>query len=174
MEFRSFRADIPDLREMVTDEDMAVSFFAKGDSGHLAKELTTILQSPELQRSMAEQNFAAGVKMTMGSVVRSYLRWFELKKCQSDLARGASVLVERTTSVASPRVRKNSLANSFACEGMAHRYRTEHYGKSRSFAGFRQPVDLAQSRNISRLAGARIDSRPVPGSKANSRSRLES
>ena len=84
-------ADIPDLREMVTDEDMAVSFFAKGDADHLSKELTTILQSPELQRSMAEHNFAAGVQMTMGTVVRSYLRWFELKKCQSDISHAPSV-----------------------------------------------------------------------------------
>jgi glycosyltransferase involved in cell wall biosynthesis len=78
-------ADIADLREMVTDEDMAVSFFTKGDAGHLTRALTTILQSPDLQRSMAEHNFAAGVQMTMGTVVRSYLRWFELKKCQSDI-----------------------------------------------------------------------------------------
>jgi glycosyltransferase involved in cell wall biosynthesis len=83
-------ADIDDLREMVTDEDMAVSFFTKGDAGHLANELITILQSPELQRSMAEHNFASGVQMTMGTVVRSYLRWFELKKCQSDIANGSS------------------------------------------------------------------------------------
>jgi hypothetical protein len=69
---------------------MAVSFFAKGDGNQLAKELTTILQSPELQRSMAEHNFAAGVQMTMGSVVRSYLRWFELKKCQDSVARGTT------------------------------------------------------------------------------------
>jgi hypothetical protein len=39
-----------------------------------------MLQSPELQRAMAEQNFAAGVEMTMTTVVRGYLRWFELQR----------------------------------------------------------------------------------------------
>lgn len=78
-------ADIPDLREMATDEDMAASFYKIGDADHLAKELVAILQSPELQRGMAEHNFAAGVQMTMGTVVRNYLRWFELKKCQREM-----------------------------------------------------------------------------------------
>jgi hypothetical protein len=83
---------------MVTDEDMAVSFFAKGDADHLARELTTILQSPDLQRSMAEHNFAAGVQMTMGNVVRSYLRWFDLKKCQSSIAHGVEPTGNRARS----------------------------------------------------------------------------
>ncbi|MHB1795118.1 MAG: glycosyltransferase [Acidobacteriaceae bacterium] len=78
-------ADIADLRAMATDEDMAVSFYKTGDAADLAEQLTVILQSAELQRGMAEHNFAAGVQMTMDSVVRDYLRWFELHKYKREL-----------------------------------------------------------------------------------------
>lgn len=73
-------ADVGDLREMAADEEMAVSFYSKGNAQQLAAELVTILGSPELQRRMAEHNYAAGVRMTMGQVIRNYLRWFELQK----------------------------------------------------------------------------------------------
>jgi glycosyltransferase involved in cell wall biosynthesis len=75
-------ADIADLRGMAGDEDMAVRFYKTGDADHLAGELVAILQSPELQQQMAQHNFAAGVEMTMGRVVASYLRWFKLNKCK--------------------------------------------------------------------------------------------
>lgn len=78
-------ADIPDFQEMAADEDMAVSFYNRGDADDLAGRLIDILQSPELQRSMAERNFAAGVQMTMDSVVRNYLRWFKLNKCKREI-----------------------------------------------------------------------------------------
>ncbi len=78
-------AEIGDLRQMAADEDMAVSFYKIGDASGLAQRLIDILQSPELQRTMAERNFAAGVQMTMESVVRNYLRWFELKKCKREI-----------------------------------------------------------------------------------------
>jgi len=42
--------------------------------------LTAILQSPDQQRRMAEQNFSAAIQMTLPSVVRNYLRWFELNR----------------------------------------------------------------------------------------------
>jgi hypothetical protein len=31
---------------------------------------------------MAQHNFAAGIEMTMTSVVSNYLRWFELNRCK--------------------------------------------------------------------------------------------
>src|SRR5579859_483128 len=71
-------ADIPEFREMAADEGMAARFYDVGDANGLAGQLVTILQSPELQRQMAECNYAAGVQMTMSSVVTNYLRWFEL------------------------------------------------------------------------------------------------
>ncbi len=83
-------ADIPDFRGMVTDEDMAVRFYKVGDHVDLAQQLIRILKSQELQRSMADQNFAAGVQMTMSNVIGNYLRWFRLnqakKKILNDLS----------------------------------------------------------------------------------------
>jgi hypothetical protein len=52
------------------------------------------LQSPKLQRQMAEHNFAAGVEMTMANVVDSYLRWFELNKAKRTI-RDAGAFRER-------------------------------------------------------------------------------
>lgn len=78
--------DIADFRGMVEDEDMAVRFYAMGDAADLAEQLITILQSPGLQRQMAQHNFAAGVEMTMTSVVRNYLRWFELNRRKRETA----------------------------------------------------------------------------------------
>jgi glycosyltransferase involved in cell wall biosynthesis len=73
-------ADIADFRDMATDEDMAISFYKVGNAANLADELTAILRSPEQQRRMAEQNFSAAIQMTLPSVVRNYLRWFELNR----------------------------------------------------------------------------------------------
>ncbi|MGB7191605.1 MAG: glycosyltransferase [Acidobacteriaceae bacterium] len=78
-------ADIADFRAMAKEEDMAISFYNKGDAENLAGKLISILQSPEEQRRMAEHNYAAGAQMTMAAVVRNYLRWFELKKCKRTL-----------------------------------------------------------------------------------------
>ncbi len=75
-------ADIPDFREMAAEEDMAILFHKVGDAQDLAQQLSSILQSPQLERSMAEHNFAAGVEMTLGNVVSKYLRWFELQRCK--------------------------------------------------------------------------------------------
>jgi len=75
-------ADISDFREMAAEEDMAILFHRVGCAGDLAEQLGSILQSPELERSMAEHNFAAGVEMTLSNVVSKYLRWFELQRCK--------------------------------------------------------------------------------------------
>jgi glycosyltransferase involved in cell wall biosynthesis len=79
-------ADIADFRDMAADEDMAIDFYKIGDAVDLADKLVAILQSPERQRRMAEHNFSAALHMTMGSVVRNYLRWFELKRCKKAVA----------------------------------------------------------------------------------------
>ena len=73
-------ADIADFRDMARDEDMAIRFYKVGSAAELAGQLTAILQSPEQQRQMAEQNFSAAIQMTLPSVVRNYLRWFELNQ----------------------------------------------------------------------------------------------
>jgi len=73
-------ADLPDFRRMAEDEDMAISFYKPGDPSNLAEKLIEILQSPEQQRQLAHHNFSAAMRMTMPSVVRHYLRWFELSR----------------------------------------------------------------------------------------------
>ena len=73
-------ADIADFRTMAIDEGMALSFYQTGNAADLAAKLIEILQSPDLQKRMAEQNFAAAIRMTLPHVVRHYLRWFELKR----------------------------------------------------------------------------------------------
>jgi glycosyltransferase involved in cell wall biosynthesis len=75
-------ADIEDLRGMAAGEGMAVRFHKRGDAVDLANQIIAILESPEIQHQMAEHNFNAGVDMTMTSVVKNYLRWFELHKCK--------------------------------------------------------------------------------------------
>ena len=78
-------ADLPDFRDMAADEDMAVSFYKKGDPVDLAAQLIGLLESPQDQRRVAEQNYAAAVRMTMPNVVRHYLRWFELERRKRSL-----------------------------------------------------------------------------------------
>lgn len=78
-------SDIPDFQTMARDDDMAISFCKAGDPAHLAAKITEILRSPQQQREMAHQNFRAAVRMTMPSVVRHYLRWFELEKCKQTI-----------------------------------------------------------------------------------------
>ncbi len=79
-------ADIPDFRCMAADEDMSVSFYSTGDAADLADKLVAILQSAELQREMSRHNYWAGIQMTMASIARTYLRWFELQQQKRVLA----------------------------------------------------------------------------------------
>jgi hypothetical protein len=64
---------------------MAVRFYQVGNHEDLAQQLIRILKSPELQRSMADQNFAAGVQMTMSNVIANYLRWFRLNQAKKTI-----------------------------------------------------------------------------------------
>lgn len=81
-------ADIADFHCMAVDDDMAISFFRKGDPADLAGKIVTILESPELQRQMSQHNYEAGIQMTMATVVRNYLRWFELHQVKRNISGG--------------------------------------------------------------------------------------
>lgn len=81
-------ADIADFRAMAQEEDMAIKFYRIGDANDLAEQIVGILGSPELQREMAMHNYRAGTEMTMGRVVRNYLRWFQLNKCKQSARAG--------------------------------------------------------------------------------------
>jgi glycosyltransferase involved in cell wall biosynthesis len=100
-------ADIADFRGMAENEDMAIRFYKAGDSNHLAGQLIGILQSPDLERQMAEHNFAAGIEMTMTSVVGNYIRWFELNKHKKAIGRREN-LPRRRFQPAAPGARRAS------------------------------------------------------------------
>src|SRR6202789_2626304 len=107
-------ADIEDFRDMGADEDMAIRFYKVGDASDLANQLITVLRSPELQRSMGQQNFAAGLEMTIGRVVRNYLRWFELNKYKRTLAKSPE---NRGIRFRSWSARKNAAPHSKPIQG---------------------------------------------------------
>ena len=71
-------ADIADFREMAADEDLAIEFYQTGNPDSLARKIVSLLQSPEKQHEMAEQNFSAALRMTMPQIIRQYLRSFDL------------------------------------------------------------------------------------------------
>ena len=79
-------ADIADFRCMATDDDMAILFYKIGDPADLAEKVVAVLESPELQRQMSEYNYEAGIQMTMATVTRNYLRWFELHQYKRSIA----------------------------------------------------------------------------------------
>jgi glycosyltransferase involved in cell wall biosynthesis len=78
-------AGIPDFHAMAENENMAIRFYDTGNPKDLADQLVSILQSPQLEQEMAQQNFAAGLDMTMSHVAANYLRWFELNQCKKRL-----------------------------------------------------------------------------------------
>jgi glycosyltransferase involved in cell wall biosynthesis len=71
-------ADIPDFRSMADDEGLAIEFCRTNDPEDLAARIGSLLNSPERQREMAEQNFSAALRMTMPQIIRQYLRSFDL------------------------------------------------------------------------------------------------
>ena len=71
-------ADIPDFREMGEDEGLAIAFYETGEPESLAKAMVDLLRDPQQQHDMAEQNFYAALRMTMPTIIRQYLRTFDL------------------------------------------------------------------------------------------------
>ncbi|MGD0912488.1 MAG: glycosyltransferase [Terracidiphilus sp.] len=88
-------SDIGDFREMAGAEGMSLRYYKNGDAGELAEQLIVLLQSRDMQLQMAQQNYAAGLEMSMTRVIKNYLRWFELHKCKREV-RNAGVLFERS------------------------------------------------------------------------------
>jgi glycosyltransferase involved in cell wall biosynthesis len=78
-------ADIADFREMANDEGLAVDFYETGDAESMAERILGLLQSPERQMEMAEQNFSAALRQTMPLIMRQYLRSFSVQKKQKEL-----------------------------------------------------------------------------------------
>ena len=70
-------SDIADFREMGDNEGLAIKFYPIGDKEALAQQMIDLLQSPEEQREMAEQNFSAALRLTMPQIIRQYVRAFD-------------------------------------------------------------------------------------------------
>ncbi|HEY0565221.1 MAG TPA: glycosyltransferase [Terriglobales bacterium] len=71
-------ADIPDFREMASDESLAVEFYETGNAESMAETMCTMLDSPERLLEMGEANFYAALRQTMPQIIRQYLRSFNL------------------------------------------------------------------------------------------------
>ena len=71
-------ADIKDFREMADDEGLAIRFYKVGEPQSFAENLISLLNSPEKQHEMSEQNFSAALRQTMPQIIRKYLRAFDL------------------------------------------------------------------------------------------------
>jgi hypothetical protein len=59
---------------------MAADFYRTGDVDDLVEKMVAILSDPEKQRQMSEQNFSAGLRMTMPEVMHRYLRTFDFHR----------------------------------------------------------------------------------------------
>jgi len=73
-------ADISDFRDMAQEEGLAMEFYEAGNTQDLANGLVSLLESPEKQLKMAEQNFSAALRMTMPQIAYRYLRHFDLER----------------------------------------------------------------------------------------------
>jgi glycosyltransferase involved in cell wall biosynthesis len=72
-------SDIPDFRELVEEEGLAIELFEPGNASSLAERLLFLLRSPEALHTMARRNFTAALHMSMPQIISQYLRSFELQ-----------------------------------------------------------------------------------------------
>jgi len=73
-------ADLEDFRQMAAEEDLGIEFYRPGDAANLADRLVCLLRDSQRLRAMALQNFSAALRMTMPTVIRKYLRHFEVQR----------------------------------------------------------------------------------------------
>lgn len=73
-------SDIPDFRELAANEGIAIRFFRLGDADNLVEQLLSTLNSPTELKEMAWQSYAAGVAMSMPTVVREYIQSFRQRE----------------------------------------------------------------------------------------------
>jgi glycosyltransferase involved in cell wall biosynthesis len=84
-------SEIPEFREMAEYEGMAIDFYKNGDVNDLADKCAAVLNDFEKQTNMAEQNFSAGIRMTMPEIIHSYLRNFDFHRRAKVLKRIAKL-----------------------------------------------------------------------------------
>lgn len=69
-------SDIEDFKELAEHEGIAIRYFTPGNVDSLVEQMLFCLNSPHVLHEMAWQNYAAGVAMSMPSIVRDYVRSF--------------------------------------------------------------------------------------------------
>jgi glycosyltransferase involved in cell wall biosynthesis len=79
-------ADIEDFRDMALDEGLAIDFYQTGSPESMAEKILSLVNSPERQKEMAEDNFSAALRMTMPQIIRRYLRSFDAHQRAKALA----------------------------------------------------------------------------------------
>jgi len=67
---------IQDFRDLADHEGIAIRFFTPGDADSLVEQLLLTLSSPDTLKEMAWRSYAAGVSMSMPTVVREYIQSF--------------------------------------------------------------------------------------------------
>jgi len=73
-------ADISDFRQMADEEGLAIDFYKPSDMQDLANHVISLIESPELQEEMANQNFSAALRMTMPQIISEYIRHFGIER----------------------------------------------------------------------------------------------
>ena len=73
-------SDIPDFRRLADEEELAIDFFAPGNTHELADHLIYLLENRDRQVEMALQNVSAALRMSMPEIIRQYLKTFELRQ----------------------------------------------------------------------------------------------
>lgn len=73
-------SDILDFRELAANEGIAIRYFKLGSTDSLVEQMLSALTSPAELQEMAWQNYAAGVAMSMPSVVREYIQSFRQRE----------------------------------------------------------------------------------------------
>lgn len=72
-------ADIAEIREVAREEGVAALFYDTEQESSLARQLTDLLRSETLRRSLSEQNLSVAERLPISQVVQSYLEHFELR-----------------------------------------------------------------------------------------------
>ena len=78
-------SNIPDFRQLMTEEGLAITFCEPGNSQSLAEKLILLLESPEMLTELALQNTSAALRMSMPEIIRQYVRTFDLQQQLSGL-----------------------------------------------------------------------------------------
>jgi glycosyltransferase involved in cell wall biosynthesis len=97
---------IGDFAEVIAEEGYAGEFFEPGDPASLAAAIARVVDDPQRQRALGEQNYAASRGLPIGEVVDWYLLHFQMliaeKAAQKAQRRGARQAEQQRSRDAGP------------------------------------------------------------------------